>query len=279
MFTPEAIKLLSQAESITAAAAAIKPHFNEKLVHEAVVAALPNDFNIHDLEKFNLTRRRARGTMATSNVPDFAAYVDSHKEAGAAVFIQQDKMTAIAVLNLGTPAEPGHTDNRAELAPKKTAAYTELKNIATGQAKKQQEIAEFFEDWAGNIKFFNEAGAITPPQAIAAIRKITIETLKKLENSEAQLSASKSAFESVTAKSAEPIPTTIYFTTVPYHGLKQREFVMRLGILAGGDKPAVNLRIVNQEQHNEDMAIELAELVKSAIVDLPVLIGEYAAKG
>lgn len=271
MFNKEAIQELSKAQAITAAHNAVACQ-----VH--TVVALPNDFTLHDVEQYQNTRRRARGTMATSNVPDFASYVDSHKQAGAAVFIQQDKMTAIAVLNLGKPDAPGHTDNRAELAPKKTAAYTELKAIATGQPKKQQEIAEFFEDWAGNIKFFNEAGAITPPQAIAAIRKITIETLKKLENSEAQISASKSAFESVTAKSAEPIPTTIYFSTVPYHGLKEREFVMRLGILAGGDKPAVNLRIVNQEQHNEDMAIELAELVKAAIVDLPVLIGEYAAK-
>lgn len=273
MFTKEAIQELSKAEAITAAAKSITDQ-----APPGTLVALPNDFTVHDLEKFMYIRRRARGAMSTSNVPDFAAYVEQHQESGACVFIQQDKMTAIAVLNLGTPEAPGHTDNRAELAPKKTAAYTELKNIATGQAKKQQEIAEFFEDWAGNIKFFNEAGAITPPQAIAAIRKITIETLKKLENSEAQLSASKSAFESVTAKSVEPLPTTIYFTTVPYHGLKEREFVMRLGILAGGDKPAVNLRIINQEQHNEDMAIELADLVKAAIVDLPVLIGEYAAK-
>lgn len=216
--------------------------------------------------------------MATSNVPDFAAYVAAHQEAGAAVFIQQDKMTAIAVLNLGTPIAPGHADNTATLAPKKTAAYTALKSIATGTGCAQQKMAEFLEDWPAQITCFNDAGVITPPKAIAAIRKISIENLKKLENSEAQLSASRSAFESVTATSTEPLPTTIYFKTVPYHGLQERDFVLRLGILSGGDKPAVNLRIINQEQHEEDMAVELSELVKAAITDLPVLIGEYAAK-
>lgn len=271
MFTQEAIQELSKAQAIAAAHDAIADTTDN-------IVALPSEFQVHDLEKYQQTRRRARGTMATSNVPDFAAYVEKHKEPGAIVFIQQDKMTAIAVLNLGTPDAPGHTDNRAELAPKKTAAYTALKTTANGVACTQQKIAEFLEDWPVQIKCFNDVGEISPPKAIAAIRKITIENLKKLESSEAQLSASKSAFESVTATSTEPLPTTIYFKTVPFHGLQAREFVLRLGILSGSDKPAVNLRIINQEQHEEDMAVELSELVKAAITDLPVLIGEYAAK-
>jgi uncharacterized protein YfdQ (DUF2303 family) len=264
MFTPEAIKELSKANAITNAYASIEGNTN-------ALVALPSDFTTHDLERYNPTRRRARGLMTTSNMPDFAAYVEHHQEDGACIFIQQEKMTAIAVLNLGTPTDPGHADNTAILAPKKTAAYTALKSIATGTGCAQQKMAEFLEDWPAQIKCFNDAGAIT------AIRKITIENLKKLENSEAQLSASRSAFESVTATSTEPLPTTIYFKTVPYHGLQAREFVLRLGILSGGDKPAVNLRIINQEQHDEDMAIELADLVKNAVTDLPVLVGNYSA--
>lgn len=274
MFTKEAIQELSKAQAISAASNALA-HVNDS---DLATVALPNDFNVHDFEKFLLVRRRARGIMVTSNAPDFASYVDKHAEIGVCIFIQQDKMTAVAVLNMGTPAAPGHTDNTATLAPKKTAAYTALKSIATGTGCTQQKMAEFLEDWPTQITCFNDAGVITPPKAIAAIRKITIENLKKRENSEAQLSASKSAFESVTATSTEPLPTTIYFRTVPFHGLQAREFVLRLGILSGGDKPAVNLRIINQEQHDEDMAVELAELVKAAITDLPVLIGEYAAK-
>lgn len=273
MFTKEAIQELSQAQAISAANLAIAENLNA-----SDYAALPNDFTVHDLEKFAVNRRRARGTMSTPNVGDFAKYIGAHKEAGAAVFVQQDRMTAVAVLNLGVPDAPGQTDNRAELVPKKTAAYTALKAIATGNPLKQQTVAEFLEDWPGQIKCFNDAGPISPAKAIAAVRKITIENLKKLESTEAQLSASKSSFESVTATSTEPLPTTIYFKTIPYHGLTEREFVLRLGILSGSDKPAISLRIVNQEQHDEDMAVELAELVKAAVKDLPVLIGEYAAR-
>lgn len=271
MFTKEAIQELTKAQAISAAAEAVTNH-------EEALVALPTDFALHDLEKYMDTRRRARGVMNTPNVIDFAKYVTDNKEAGAAVFIQQDSMTAIAVLNLGTPDAPGHADNLAKLAPKKTAAYSALKGVATGVAHKQQTVAEFLEDWPGQVQCFNDEGVISPAKAIAAVRKITIESLKKLESAEAQLSASRSAFESVQATSTEPLPTTIYFKTIPFHGLEERNFVLRLGVVTSGDKPAVTLRIVNQEQHDEDMAVELASLVSSAVTDLPVLIGDYTAR-
>lgn len=271
MFDKDAIQELSKAQAIGAAAEAIT-------AQAETLVALPNDFTVHDFEKFMGTRRRARGVMATSNINDFAKYVADHKEAGAVVFIQQDSMTATAVLNLGNPASPGHSDNLAKLAPKKTAAYAAVKGIANGISRKQQDIAEFLEDWPGQVQCFNDSGKISPPQAIAAVRKITIESLRKLENTESQLSASRSAFESVQATSTEPLPTTIYFKTIPFHGLVERDFVLRLGVMTAGDKPAITLRIVNQEQHDEDMAIELAKLVNEAVTELPVLIGDYAAK-
>ena len=50
------------------------------------------------------------------------------------------------------------------------------------------------------------------------------------------------------------IPATILFTCNPYHGLDDREFVVRVSILTGGDKPKISLRIVKLEANEEDMA-------------------------
>lgn len=272
MLDAEAIKELTKAEAISAADDAIS-------IKVGAVTALPNDYSIHDLEKFLPNRRRARGTMATTSVVAFAAYCDSHKEEGAAVFVNQDSMIAVAVLNLGVPEVPGHADNRAQLETKKTAAYNAMLNVASGRALKQTEVAEFLEDWPGQVQCFNDQGGVTLPKAIAAVRKITIEAMRKQESSEQQLSASKSAFESVQATSSEPLPTTLYFTCVPYHGLSSRQFVLRLGVQTGGDKPAITLRVVNAEQHAEDMAAELVHLVAAEIGDsMPVLIGQYQVK-
>lgn len=273
MIDQAAIKELTKADAITAADKAITGQV-ETLV------ALPNDFKIHDLENYLFARRRARGTMQTSIVADFAQYAATHKEDGASVFVEAVSMTAIAVLNLGTPAEPGHADNRAQLQLKKTAAYLAMNHHASGQAHKQSAIAEFLEDWADHITCFNDEGEIGKPKAIAAIRKVTIEAMRKIESSDQNLSASKSAFESVQATSSDPLPTLIYFRCIPYAGLSERQFVMRLGVQTGGDKPAIILRVIKAELHAEEMANELAGLTRQALNNaMPVLIGEYSKAG
>ena len=275
MFDKDAIKELAQAQAITAASEAIAVSFAD----DKAIVALPSEFTVHDLEKTLPLRRRARGAMTTSSVTPFAEYVDQHKEPGATVFVDQDAMTAVAVLNLGTPDQPGHADNIAKMVAKRMASFTALLQHASGQGLAQAKAAEFLEDWPGYFKFFKDAGEITAGQAIAAVRKLTIEAMRKLESAEQQLSATRSAFESVSATSTEPLPTTIYFSCVPYHGLSERQFVLRLGVLTGAKEPAIVLRIVNKEQHEEEMAAELSELVANNLKDsgVPVMVGRYQA--
>lgn len=272
MFDKEAITALQEGASIDQARSAL-----EFAATTNNVASLPSDFKLHDLESYLPNRRRARGVMSTSALKDFAAYAKAHAEAGASVFVDANDMTATAVLNLGTPEAPGHTDNRAKLEARKTAAYQALLTHASGRALTQTTAAEFLEDWPELIECFNDEGPIKPPKAIGALRKLTIEAMRKLESSEQSLSASKSAFESVQATSADPIPTTIYFKCVPYKDLAERMFVLRLGVQTGGDKPAIVLRIVKAELHAEEMANELADLVRDALGGtMPVLLGAYA---
>jgi len=274
MFDKEAIDALAEGASIQQADEAITHALNSE-----GAAALPEHFRLHDLEAYMPKRRRARGTMVTSAVADFAQYVKTHAEEGAAVFVDAEAMTANAVLNLGTPTTPGHADNKAVLKAKITAAYEALKAHANGRGISQTTVAEFFEDWAGHLLFFKDTESVTPPKAIAAIRKITIESMRKLESEEKSLSASRSTFENVQATSAEPIPTTIYFNCVPYSEFAERSFVLRLSVLTSGDKPSICLRIVKQEEHNEEMAREFAEQAEASLKgEIPVLLGAYSAR-
>lgn len=248
------------------------------------LAALPDHFTVHDLEKYLPSRRRARGKMETQVINDFAEYVITHKEPGASVFIDVDAMKAVGVLNLGTTEAPGHADDKATFTGKQTAAYKAMLAVANGMSVSQVKAAEFLEDWTACIACKHEEQDIPVPKAIAAVREITIEGLRKIGNTEAQLSASRTTFEEVKASGKEQIPTLIDFTCVPYVGLSSRTFQLRLGIQTGGDKPTLTLRIVKQEEHQEQMGRELANLLLAAIREeagssdaVPVLLGTYAA--
>lgn len=274
MFDKDAIKELAQAQAITAAANAVV----NAIKPEISIVALPDDFQVHDLEKYLPNRRRARGTMNTSIVADFSEYAAAHGEEGASVFVDAESMKAKAVLNLGTPYDPGHADSLAVYAPKKTAAYMALlKHADTPSGLKQQAVAEFLEDWSPYINCRTDTAGIPLAQAIAAVRRITIESAKKIEATVASLSESRSALESVTASSVEPLPTFIDFACVPYLDLQPRAFTLRLGILTGQAVPMLVLRIQAGERHQEEMAQELAQLVRKAIGDaMPVHIGTYS---
>jgi uncharacterized protein YfdQ (DUF2303 family) len=131
MFDKEAIQELTKAQAITAAHNSTL----SAITGGPGVITLPANFETRDLEKYLKNRRRLRGNMTTSVVKDFASYAEKNAESGAAIFIEPDKMTATAVLNLGTTTEPGHADNLAKLEMKRTAAYEALRRIANEQDK------------------------------------------------------------------------------------------------------------------------------------------------
>ena len=250
----------------------------ESIVSGLGVTALSEGVGVHDLEKYLPHRRRQRGAFSTQHVKAFGQYAATHAAQGAMVFVDTGAMQARAVLDLGTLAEPGHADHIAKLAPRRTAAFDALQQFA-GRQHSQQAVAEFLEDWAPHVELqlFNDSDAITLPKALAAVRRITIESARRVDSEQQQLSANMTAFESVQASSKEPLPTTVYFTTTPYADLQPRTFVMRLAIHTGGNAPALTLRIQNMEKHTEEMGQELAELVRQTIGDrLPVLLGDFS---
>lgn len=275
MFDSEAIKTLAEAESISSANESLDMAIGKDSLHATL--ALPSDYTIHDLEKTLANRRRARGTMTTSVLEHFAQYTEAHKEPGASVFVSADDMKAVAVLNLGSPDKPGHADNRAELVAQKTAPFVAMLGVV-GRSLKQQEAAEFLEDWGAYIRCVDEDGGdIEIRRAVGAMRRLTIESARKVESEVGRLSATASALDSVRASSVETIPAFVHFTCDPYIGMGERSFAMRVGILTT-DKPAVVLRVIAMEKHREDMADELADLVGKAFKDsLPVHIGVYRA--
>ncbi len=61
--------------------------------------------------------------------------------------------------------------------------------------------------------------------------------------------------ESVEAKTKDIMPVAFEFKCVPFEGLKERPFKLRLSIITG-DRPVLVLRIIQLEAVQEDMANE-----------------------
>lgn len=287
MITKEAIQELLQPGVIEAASAALQLAVSDFIARgedTRGIVALPKDFVVTDLESHLPQRRRARGTMTTSRLEDWIAYVKGQAELGAAAFVDPTRMQATCVLNLGTPQNPGHADNLAIYKPETTSAYEALRGVestsAQTRALTQRKMAEWMEDWADCIVCLDADGAaIDRRKAIAAVRAITIESARKAESVEGQLSAERSAFESIKATSRETLPAMVRFRCEPYHGLLARDFDLRLSIVTTEKEPTLVLRTVRAEWHREEMAIEMSDKVRAGLGgDFAVALGTYAAK-
>ncbi|MFD1216376.1 DUF2303 family protein [Microbulbifer celer] len=243
------------------------------------LAAVPDNFRLSSLEQYLPGRCRYRGTMETVALDDFTNYCEEFSAAGAACFVDPQKMTARSIFNLGDIVEPGHADFSAKLSLVKTAEYSALLDI-NGSRSNQKTMAEFLEDYQDSIVCYAADGeAIPNSKAIAAVRRLTIEASRREDHESQDFKASRSALESIEARSEHGLPAGFRFECTPYNGLNIRSFELRLSVLTGGDAPSLIARIKRLEAQQEEMGRELQEKLASAFsgTDIKTYIGSFAA--
>lgn len=221
---------------------------------------LPKDVSVESIERLHAERFRFRGKLETASIEDFIRYSTGYAETGTRCFISADKMSAASVFNLGTISNPGHADNKALLVLKRTAPFSALLNI-NGDRNDQKQLAEWLEDWSEFITGFDADGSvIDAKKSAAAIRKITIEAIKSADYEEQDFSGRRSVMESVEARTKDIMPVAFEFKCVPYEGLTERRFKVRMSILAS-NQPQLVLRITQLEAYEEEMAVEFRDLL------------------
>lgn len=235
------------------------------------------------IEHLQPGRSRYRGTFNTQNLGAFADYItetvsNNTPPTPAKGFIDPEKMSALAFFNLGDHEHPGHGDNTASLKLKPTAAYAALLAATSQRALDQRSLHDFLEDWRDNITVLIDGqpkdNAIAA--ALAAVRDITIEQARKVQHVERDFGATKSAMESVDARSTLTLPSGFEFKAVPYEGLQERTFRLRLGVNTGGDKISLSLRVQQSEQISEDIARDfLARLEAKLGVASSLTLGTF----
>ncbi|MEO5811580.1 MAG: DUF2303 family protein [Rhodanobacter sp.] len=231
-----------------------------------ILTARDGSQTITSLEHLESGRARYRGKFATPYLQAFADYVVRNRENDSTGpqpqgFINTDTMQATVFFNLGDREDPGHADYTANLKLQQTAAFTAL-NRHTGTTLDQRGLHDFIEDWRDNIAvLYNGAADTSKPlsAALAAIRDISIDTARSINSVERDMGATRSAMESVDAKSKHTLPSGFQFRCVPYDGLQERTFNLRLGVNTGSDKLSLVLRIQQAEATTEAIAKDFAD--------------------
>jgi len=267
---------------------AVQAAHNENIGITAMpLALLHQDFDLHNLEQYMDGRTRLRGTFRTHLSSEFVNYFTQHRNEHTRIFINEDKLTAVAIFNLGDDEHPGHCDHTAQLALKQTREFQALLTLDNRPALSQREMADWIEDWRGCIVVHDKDGEeIEIKRVIAAIRNLEINASRTSEHSDGDFSEQQSTLlERIEAKSRHGLPDGFlfqYFHCHPYQELGVRHIYMRLRIMTGGDAPKLSARIVGLEALLESLQREFVE----HLIDLlgktgtptsqAVLIGEFA---
>ncbi|WP_136484663.1 DUF2303 family protein [Vibrio sp. H11] len=242
------------------------------------VAALPESFSLHDLEKFMPNRNQFRGVMQTANIDEFVRYHEEYQLEGNQCFIDAEKMAALTIFDLGTQSHPGHCKHQAKLLLRKTSAFNALLSV-NEQRQGQKKLAEWVEDYGDFIQVFSTTGELIENSvASAAIRNMKFEAKSGRESNVDDFSHHQSEYESIAVRTKEefPMPAVFKFTCEPYLGLAARVFEMRMSTI--GNETLV-LRIKKLEQHEEEMGEEfqakLQETFKTEGIEIELFIGSF----
>lgn len=180
-----------------------------------IAVAIPDNYDIRNLESFYTLRSRFRGEMKTQSITDFVQYIKT--KGNGEGFINAENLSAKIFFNLGTTESPGHGDWTATLTLNATAAYKALLDI-DGKTLNQRKLIDFLEDWAPLLSATSQESLDELPltTAINAIRKLTIKKTSESESTQGEFNTSRSKFDDIEAKSAIGLPIGFTFRTQPY---------------------------------------------------------------
>lgn len=268
MFTEEALKRVQQTADVIHAVAAQKGMVDRD--HPEV--AIPDNFKIVDMAGRFKTAYRKTGTMNTALVGSFVDYCkDTDTKENAVCMIDNKTMKATTIFNYGNKDAPGHCDYTAVLALEATAEYKAVQKAVGVQRHDQKALAHLLEDLEPIVTAVDSDGIVmTLLTAITAIRKVEINTEKNTTHEAGDFRANRSTLEKAEAKAAGfiPMPSVLLFKFVPYLGLKERTFRVRVVCHLGDSEPSFGLQFIGHELIQQDMANEFVELLDSKLAGI-----------
>jgi len=242
------------------------------------VIALPEKTTIYDLEQFQDRPRRHRRRFVTDDVNSFVDYVNASADDVAVTMVFVGERSVRAIIGASTEDAPRWEDHTAELTIKDTPIYKALLQLQNTGKHSQKALADWLTEWAESIDCGIDAenGDVPVGQAIAAIRRMTVDVKLDSEHSVEEYQASRSAMESVEVNDARGKIIGFKLSQPLFIGFDPVEITVRLTVYPDRDSgPRFQAKILRYE----DLVLKQREIVAGTIRehlpdDVAVFVGE-----
>jgi len=250
----QAIKLLQQQKSIEKAAEVINSALNDVSENCIPAVALPDDFSMHNLEKYLAQPARFRGRFSTSSIAEFVKYANNNADEASHTFVSDNGSSANCILDLGNPDTPDNGEHRASLELKQTAPFKALIKI-NGSPIGQQEWAEWIEDMRDYITLPSDPSGGTVSDLVTKVRNIKIDQKRESGSQVGDYDAARSELETIAAKSAHgELPASLVFKCAPYYELPEQAYKLRMSILPRSSEIKFKISVISLEECEEQTA-------------------------
>ena len=261
-------------------------HVND-LVHRGLQAVHPN-YEVLDLEKYQIGRNRVRGVLKTPSFEDFKSYVLGNTQSEmsvpevkiyAPVFVDHKNVSAIAILNFKQVGyTQGHCDHTATLKLEPTVVWEKLNQLKDSKLD-QKRFATFLEDWASVLQAVDaDDNAISIKEAIIAVRNMKVDATTTNEAEVENTREVRTGYTEIAAKAKKgQLPAKFKILDTAYVGLDEKEIELRLIVNGGSGEPVFSIQIVKEELLRNEIIQEFKEKVIELLPENPVRIGTFTA--
>jgi len=235
---------------------------------QSIQQALPNGYTVIDTEQYEKCPNRFRGQFTTHLISDFVDYINTNGSANTGIFVNTDKSTATAIINMGSSSAPEWGDHKASLTLKKTPEFAKL--LANINIKLDQlAFIDLIEDYPECFSFIDgtdDTKMMALPTAIAAIRKLTVSQASETTIEASDFAANLSSTDKIEFKAQGNIPPKgFFFICHPYEGLSEVRFECRLRAISDGKEVKLKYRILALDRIIDDIGVGFKEYLKANI--------------
>lgn len=234
-----------------------QPHY--KLIYSVA----GNHISTHDIEKWNKTPHRKRGTVMVFDVISFLDVLKDNRDAGfLTVYTNPDPAhpAIVGILNSSGPKGPGWGDFRVSIVFRTTPQWQKWQEI-DGKLLPQDKFAEFIEN--------NLVDVLDPPSAdvmelvtyLEVTQSVDFKSAIRLSDGNVQL-VNNESMDSTVGASKAAVPTEFTLQLAPFIGGPAYKVSARFRHRLSGGKLTMGLKL----QRVEDVIADIISQMVGEIV-------------